>query len=255
MDGTAAVAHFGRDGLGLVDRGLGSLEFLAVLGHDPGLCELRLQRLHVRLGNDRRGLAPHEDAVRRGSRNHGSAEQEGQPALHEADATVSPGTCLATRRIVPERRSPERGRLRPKEARGNVIDYEILLLFDVELPEERQNEIVTRMRELVEGGGGTFESHDVWGRRRLAYEIDHKAEGTYHLLTFTVEPGTLDEISRVLKITDGVMRHLAVRRPKPGATPSGPPPSSDREPEYAETLAESGAGPEPGAAEQLEGEE
>ncbi len=115
-----------------------------------------------------------------------------------------------------------------------MIDYEILLLFDAELPEERQNEIVTRTRELVERGGGTFESHDVWGRRRLAYEIDHKAEGIYHLLTFQAEPGTLDEISRVLKITDGVMRHLAVRRPKPGATPTGPPPSADREAEYPE---------------------
>ena len=114
-----------------------------------------------------------------------------------------------------------------------MIDYEILLLFDAELPEERQNEIITRTRELVERGGGTFEGHDVWGRRRLAYEIDHKAEGTYHLLTFTAEPGTLDEISRVLKITDGVLRHLAVRRPKPGATTSGQPRSSDREPEYA----------------------
>ena len=114
-----------------------------------------------------------------------------------------------------------------------MIDYEILLLFDAELAGERQTEIITRTRELVERGGGTFESHDVWGRRRLAYEIDHKAEGTYHLLTFTAEPGTLDEISRVLKITDGVLRHFAVRRPKPGATPSGPPPSADREPEYA----------------------
>jgi len=136
-----------------------------------------------------------------------------------------------------------------------VIDYEILLLFDAELPEERQNEIVTRTRELVERGGGTFESHDVWGRRRLSYEIDHKAEGTYHLLTFSAEPGTLDEISRVLKITDGVLRHLAVRRPKPGATSSGPPPGDDREPQYAETLAESGAGLEPDAPHQLEGEE
>jgi ribosomal protein S6 len=70
-----------------------------------------------------------------------------------------------------------------------VIDYEILLLFDVELPDERQNEIVTRTRELVERGGGTFERHDVWGRRRLAYEIDHKAEGSYHLLTFQADPG------------------------------------------------------------------
>jgi small subunit ribosomal protein S6 len=132
---------------------------------------------------------------------------------------------------------------RPKEAEGNVIDYEILLLLDAELPDERQNEIVTRTRELVERGGGSFEGHDLWGRRKLAYEIGHKTEGAYHLLTFSAEPGTLDEISRVLKITDGVMRHLTVRRPKPGAAPNVPPPSTDREPEYAEPdFVESGAG-------------
>jgi len=93
-----------------------------------------------------------------------------------------------------------------------VSPYEILLMFDPELPEERQSEIVQRTRELVERGGGTVDGHDVWGRRRLAFEIDHKTDGTYHLLTFTAETDTLEEISRVLKITDGVMRHLAVRR-------------------------------------------
>ena len=115
-----------------------------------------------------------------------------------------------------------------------MIDYEILLLLDAELPDERQNEIVTRTRELVERGGGSFEGHDVWGRRKLAYEIDHKPEGAYHLLTFSAEPGTLDEISRVLRITDGVIRHIAVKRPKPGATPTGAPPADDREQEYSE---------------------
>ena len=93
-----------------------------------------------------------------------------------------------------------------------MIDYEVLLLLDAEVPDERQNEIVTRTRELVERGGGSWESHDVWGRRKLAYEIDHKGEGVYHLLTFETSPETLDEISRVLKITDGVMRHMAVRQ-------------------------------------------
>ena len=135
-----------------------------------------------------------------------------------------------------------------------MIDYEVMLLLDAELPDERQNEIVTRTRELVERGGGTFEGQDAWGRRRLAYEIDHKPEGAYHLLTFSAEPGTLDEISRVLKITDGVMRHLAVRRPKPGpvptARPPSAPPSSDREPEYAEPdFQQSGARPEPDSGE------
>jgi small subunit ribosomal protein S6 len=93
-----------------------------------------------------------------------------------------------------------------------VIDYEILLMLDPELPDERQNEIVTRVRESIERDGGRWENGEPWGRRRLAYEIDHKAEGAYHLLTFAAEPATLEEISRVLKITDGVMRHLAVRR-------------------------------------------
>ena len=99
-----------------------------------------------------------------------------------------------------------------------MTDYEILLMFDPELPEERQTEIVTRAREAIEKDGGTWDNHEPWGRRRLAYEIDHKAEGAYHLLTFAAEPATLEEISRVLKITDGVMRHLAVRRVQGGST-------------------------------------
>jgi small subunit ribosomal protein S6 len=99
-----------------------------------------------------------------------------------------------------------------------VIDYEVLLMLDPEAPDERQQEIVSRTRELIERQGGRFETHDVWGRRRLAYEIDHKADGSYHLLTFAAEPETLDEISRILKITDGVIRHLAVRRPRAGRT-------------------------------------
>jgi small subunit ribosomal protein S6 len=93
-----------------------------------------------------------------------------------------------------------------------VVAYEILILLDPELPEERQNEIVTRARELIERGGGRFAEHVAWGRRKLAYEIDHKGDGSYHLITFEADPETLDELSRVLKITDGVMRHLATRR-------------------------------------------
>ena len=110
-----------------------------------------------------------------------------------------------------------------------MIDYEVLLLLDAEVPDERQNEIVTRTRELVERGGGSWESHDVWGRRKLAYEIDHKGEGVYHLLTFDSSPETLDEISRVLKITDGVMRHMAVRQVPGSHTSARPAPVHEAE--------------------------
>ena len=97
-------------------------------------------------------------------------------------------------------------------------DYEILLMLDPDLADERQEEIVKRIRDLVEAGGGTWGGQDVWGRRKLAYEIDKKTDGTYHLLTFSAAPETLDEISRVLKIDDSVMRHLPTRRYKPGST-------------------------------------
>ncbi|MBA2741877.1 MAG: 30S ribosomal protein S6 [Actinobacteria bacterium] len=93
-----------------------------------------------------------------------------------------------------------------------MTKYEILLLLDPGLDDDRQGEIVGRVRELVEKGEGTWDLHDVWGRRRLAFEIDHKAEGSYHLLHFTSGAATLEEISRVLRIDDGVMRHLATRR-------------------------------------------
>ena len=91
-------------------------------------------------------------------------------------------------------------------------EYEIMLLLDPELAEERANEVIQRIRDSVEGGKGTWDGHEPWGRRRLAYEIDHKGEAVYHLLLFTAPVETLDEITRVLKITDGVLRHGAYRR-------------------------------------------
>jgi small subunit ribosomal protein S6 len=112
-----------------------------------------------------------------------------------------------------------------------MTDYEVLLMLDPDLAEERANEIVARVREQVEGDEGTWDTQQPWGRRRLAYEIGHKTEGVYHLLTFTAKAETLDEVSRVLKITDGVMRHMATKRiaglPKLGPPPPPPLPSTE----------------------------
>ena len=112
-----------------------------------------------------------------------------------------------------------------------MVAYEILLMLDPDLPEGRQEEIIKRVRELVEKANGKWVRHDVWGRRRLAYEIAHKGEGSYHLLNFDADAETLAELSRILRITDGVMRHLAVRRVE-GSAPGPPPP--EPEPAYAE---------------------
>jgi small subunit ribosomal protein S6 len=134
-----------------------------------------------------------------------------------------------------------------------VNDYEILLLLDPELPEERQNEIVSRTRETIEKGGGSWSNHQPWGRRRLAYEIDHKPEGAYHLLTFDAAPETLDEVSRVLRITDGVMRHLAVRQVK-GASTRPPEPTQDGA-SHEEPLAASAAARQDSEPEEIAREE
>jgi small subunit ribosomal protein S6 len=142
-----------------------------------------------------------------------------------------------------------------------VTTYEILLMLDPEQAETRQDDIVARTRDLVEKSKGTWHSHDAWGRRRLAYPIAHKEEGVYHLVVFDAEAETLEEISRVLKIDDSVLRHLATRHiegsrtsaprddaatpvaaPAEAATPEAATPeattpettvSEDGEPEYA----------------------
>jgi small subunit ribosomal protein S6 len=133
-----------------------------------------------------------------------------------------------------------------------VTTYEILLMLDPEGAEAHQDDVIARLRELVEKGGGTWRSHDAWGRRRLAYEIDKKPEGVYHLVVFESNPETLDEISRVLKIDDVVMRHLATKHVE-GSRTSAPrdetpaPPAAVAAPVEAvpPAIAEPEAEPEP----------
>ena len=103
-------------------------------------------------------------------------------------------------------------------------EYEIMLLLDPDLAEEQANAVIQRIRDGVEGAGGKWDGHEPWGRRRLAFEIDHKGEAVYHLLLFTAPTETLDEIVRVLKITDGVVRHGAYRRVKGSAHQKAPAP-------------------------------
>jgi len=103
-------------------------------------------------------------------------------------------------------------------------DYEILLMLDPDLSDERQEEIIVRTRGLIEQGGGTWVGHDPWGKRRLAYPIDKKNEGIYHLLQFDADPETVDELTRILKISDGVMRHMATRRIESAHGPGRPGP-------------------------------
>ena len=157
-----------------------------------------------------------------------------------------------------------------------MTTYEILLMLDPEQAETRQDDIVARARELVEKSGGAWHSHDAWGRRRLAYPIAHKEEGVYHLVVFDAEADTLDEISRVLKIEDAVLRHMATRHiagsrtsaprddaaapvaaPAEAAAPEAPAPEETAPEETAPepTISEDGEPEYAGAEEEQPGEE
>jgi small subunit ribosomal protein S6 len=122
-------------------------------------------------------------------------------------------SCSGAVRRPDRRVTSRRGRFRPKEViRTN--EYEILLMLHPDAEEGRQGEVVDRVRQTIEARGGTWNGVDDWGKRKLAYEIDHQADAFYQLLSFDSEPEALDEVTRVLAITDGVMRFMPTRRPQ-----------------------------------------
>ena len=81
-----------------------------------------------------------------------------------------------------------------------------MLIVNPNTDEDRQKEIVDRLRTTVEKGKGAVAGVDEWGKKKLAYEIKKEPEGIYTVITFTAAPQTLGEIERVLSITDEVLR-------------------------------------------------
>lgn len=100
-------------------------------------------------------------------------------------------------------------------------DYEILYIVRPELDEERLNEAIATVNRLIENLGGKSQKTDIWGRRRLAYEVRHLREGQYVLTDFQVEPARVPEMETTLKISETVFRHLIVRKPEPRPARNG----------------------------------
>lgn len=92
-----------------------------------------------------------------------------------------------------------------------INKYELMLIVNPNASEERQHEIVDRLRTTVEKGEGTIAGIDEWGKKKLAYEIDKEPEGVYTIITFSTPPETLAEVERVLGITDEVLRFQTIR--------------------------------------------
>lgn len=96
--------------------------------------------------------------------------------------------------------------------------YDLVLLLDPAAQSETHDTIVADVGKLIEANGATTVGTHDWGRRKTAYEIDKKAEAEYRLIQFQGPPTVPSELSRVLRITDGVLRHRIVRL-EPGTPP------------------------------------
>ena len=90
--------------------------------------------------------------------------------------------------------------------------YELLYFIDPALNEEERAALSERVSKTITGVNATIESIDEWGKRKLAYEINGLAEGEYFLVNFEAEPEAIAEISRLLRITDQVVRFTIARR-------------------------------------------
>ena len=90
--------------------------------------------------------------------------------------------------------------------------YELLYILNNELSDEAKGAVVEKLNAVVTDNGGTIDGIDKWGTRKLAYPIDYKTEGYYVLVNF-IAPATLpDELERVMRITDAVIRFLIVKK-------------------------------------------
>ena len=89
--------------------------------------------------------------------------------------------------------------------------YDIVVLVTPDLNEEDAARVAADYRKILSEGGGELVKDEPWGRRRLAFPIDRKREAYYHYFQVSAEPALVAETERRLKLSDQVLRHLAVR--------------------------------------------
>jgi len=116
--------------------------------------------------------------------------------------------------------------------------YELMVILDPDLEERTIAPSLETFLNVVRNGGGTVEKVDVWGRRRLSFEIDKKVEGIYAVVDLNAEPAVLKELDRQLNLNESILRTKVMRpdlraskpapakAPKPAAAPATPAPAA-----------------------------
>ena len=93
--------------------------------------------------------------------------------------------------------------------------YDIMVILDPDLEEKTIAPSLEAFLNVIRADGGTVHNVEVWGRRRLAYEINHKPEGIYALLHVTATVDSVKELDRQLSLNEAVMRTKVLRAEEP----------------------------------------
>jgi small subunit ribosomal protein S6 len=124
--------------------------------------------------------------------------------------------------------------------------YELMLVLRPDLADDKVQSTLERTARAIAAGGGQIVKQAPWGRRRLAYPIDHYREGSYYVLLFEAPATAITELERGLLISEEVLRHLVTRVERPVRAARGRDESdvevslpSDEEPEDGELIDES----------------
>ena len=93
--------------------------------------------------------------------------------------------------------------------------YELMLVLRPDLADDKVQAALERTARAIAAGGGQIVKQAPWGRRRLAYPIDHHREGSYYVVLFEAPPTAISELERGLLISEEVLRHLVTRVERP----------------------------------------
>jgi small subunit ribosomal protein S6 len=104
--------------------------------------------------------------------------------------------------------------------------YELVLMLDPEAADDAREKLAGDVRQAIEGAG-TLDRADVWGMRKMAYEIRQRNEADYRYFRFQGEPALLERLDHNLKIADGVLR-FRIFKVDPETTTNAPPAATDR---------------------------
>jgi len=109
--------------------------------------------------------------------------------------------------LVSKRTSKKASKVEDEQLR----DYELVLIISPEVVEEKFDATIDNISQFITEKGGTISNVERWGKRRLAYPIEHFMEGSYVLTRFRLKPALGKELEANLQISEEVLRHLLVK--------------------------------------------